>query len=294
MSNARPTLAAVNREVTGKAVKHLRSAGQLPAVIYGHGVDSTNLTVDQHEFEQLRRHSGPNVLIDLKVDGGKAQPVLVSGVQIHPVNRRPLHIDLFLVRMTEELIVDVQLVSTGVSPAVETHGGTLLHQIESVRIKALPDHLPQSIEYSIESLVDFDASIHVRDLAIPSDVQLLTDPDEVVAKVQPPRIEVEEVAPVEEAEEGEEGRRRRRGRSDRVGRRRLVRQGLVRQGLTARPATSADYAAGDPGGRRPRTMTTGVRQTKSSGARRARRRRVTRRSRSASAGSRLSNSSTSS
>jgi large subunit ribosomal protein L25 len=71
-----------------------------------------------------------------------------------------------------------------------------------VRIKALPDHLPQSIEYSIESLIDFDAAIHVRDLAIPSDVTLLTDLDETVAKVQAPRIEVEEV-PVVEGEEGE-------------------------------------------------------------------------------------------
>jgi large subunit ribosomal protein L25 len=76
-----------------------------------------------------------------------------------------------------------------------------------VKVKALPDHLPQSIEYSIESLVDFDTSIHVSDLAIPEDVTLLTDPDEVVAKVQAPRVEIEEepvVAEGEEAGEGEE------------------------------------------------------------------------------------------
>ena len=203
MATARPTLAAESREVTGKAVKKLRTAGRLPAVVYGHGVDSTNVTIDAHEFEILRKHVGPNALIDLSVHGDKSNPVLINGVQIHPVTRRPLHADLFLVRMTEELTVDVPLVPTGTSSAVVDEGGTLLHGLESVRIKALPDHLPQSIEYSIESLVDFDASIHVRDLAIPEDATLLTDPDEVVAKVQAPRVEVEEEPVVAEGEEGE-------------------------------------------------------------------------------------------
>ena len=62
MATARPTLAAEHREITGKAVSRLRHAGKLPAVVYGHGDDSDNVTVDAHEFEQLRRHTGPNAL----------------------------------------------------------------------------------------------------------------------------------------------------------------------------------------------------------------------------------------
>jgi len=207
MATARATLSAEHREITGKKVAGLRRAGRVPAVVYGHGIDSANISVDGHDFEQLRRHVGPNALVDLSVDGKKAQPVLIHGVQVHPVTRRPLHVDLFLVRMTEELTVDVPLIATGTSVAVVDEGGTLLHGLESVRIRALPDHLPQSIEYSIESLVDFDAAIHVRDLEIPSDATLLTDPDEVVAKVQAPRVEVEEEPVVAEGEaaEGAEG-----------------------------------------------------------------------------------------
>jgi large subunit ribosomal protein L25 len=205
MAIARPTLTANHREVTGKHVARLRRAGQLPGVVYGHGVASSNVTVDSHEFDVLRRHAGPNTLIDLSVDGKKAQPVLVHGLQIHPVTRRPLHVDLFLVRMTEELTVDVPLIPRGIAPAVDTLNGTLLHVTESLRVKALPDHLPQSIEYDVAGLVDFEAAVHVRDLEIPSDVTLLTDPDEVVAKVLPPRIEIEEVpAEAEELEEGVE------------------------------------------------------------------------------------------
>jgi large subunit ribosomal protein L25 len=206
MSTARATLAAEHREVIGKKVAALRRAGRLPAVVYGHGIDSDSISVDAHEFEQLRRHTGPNALVDLSVDGKKAQPVLVHSIQVHPVNRRPLHVDLFLVRMTEELTVEVPLVATGEAPAVTLNGGTLLHPLESVRVRALPDHLPQSIEYSVESLLDFETAIHVRDLSVPSDVTLLTDGDETIAKVQPPRVEEEPVV-VAEAEpvEGEEG-----------------------------------------------------------------------------------------
>jgi large subunit ribosomal protein L25 len=202
-TSTRPTLAAEPREVLGKKVAALRSAGRLPGVVFGHGLESTSVSVDSHDFDQLRRRTGQNALVDLSVGGGKAQPVLIQGVQVHPVTRRPLHVDLFVVKMTEELTVDVPLVPTGTSRAVVDEGGTLLHSIETVKVKALPDHLPQSIEYSIESLVDFEASIHVRDLDIPEDVTLLTDADEVVAKVQAPRVEVEEVPVAAEGEEGE-------------------------------------------------------------------------------------------
>ena len=218
MATARATLAAEHRDLVGKKVARLRAAGRLPAVVYGHGVDSASISIDAHEFEQLRRHTGPNALVDLSLDGKAARPVLVSSVQVHPVNRRTLHVDLFLVRMTEELTVDVPLVATGDSPAVTLQGGTLLHPIESVRIRALPDHLPQSIEYSVESLTDFDATLHVRDLTVPSDVTLLTDGDEIIAKVQAPRVEevVEVAAEVGEGapEAGEAGEEPAEGSAD--------------------------------------------------------------------------------
>jgi large subunit ribosomal protein L25 len=199
---ARPKLAAARRTVTGKKVAYLRRDGRLPAVVFGRGLESDSVSVDTHEFESLRRHVGPNTLIDLTVDGGTAAPVLVHDVQLHRVTRQPLHVDLYVVRMTEELTVDVALVSEGISDAVENAGGTLLHVIDHVRVRALPDHLPESIRYSIESLRTFDDAIHVSDLDIPADAALLTDVDEVVAKVLPPRVEEEPV--VAGAAEGEE------------------------------------------------------------------------------------------
>jgi len=201
MTTTRPALAVTHRDVTGKAVARLRRAGHLPAVVFGHGVPSANVTVDVHAFESLRRHSGPNTLIDLSVDGKKARPVLVHGVQFHPVTRRPLHVDLLVVRMTEELTVDVPLVGVGVSPTVDLHGGTVVHGVEHIRARALPDHLPQAIEFDLSSIVDFETIIHVRDLPIPPGVTLVSDPDDVVARALPPRIEIEEVAPAPEVPE---------------------------------------------------------------------------------------------
>lgn len=202
MSTARPSLAAAPREVTGKKVARLRRDGRLPAVVYGRDVDSRSVSLDAREFDALRKQVGPNTLIDLRVDGGAAAPVLVHDVQLHRITRRPLHVDLYVVRMTDELTVDVPLVAEGTSEAVTVHGGTLMHVTESVRVRALPDKLPQSIHYSIESLATFDDALHVRDLEIPADATLLNDPNDIVAKVLPPRVEIEE-APVVEAEEGE-------------------------------------------------------------------------------------------
>ena len=205
-ASTRPRLVAASREITGKKVAHLRRGGKLPGVVYGRGVESRNVSVDAHEFEMFRKHSGPNTLFDLAIDADRPTPTLVHGVQNHPVTRRPLHVDLLAVRMTDELTVDVPVVTTGESVAITLLGGTLNH-LNTVRIRALPDHLPQSIEISIESLRTFEDALHVRDLAIPSDAHVLNDPDEIVARILPPRVvevEPEVVAPsVEPAAEEE-------------------------------------------------------------------------------------------
>ncbi|HEU0243759.1 MAG TPA: 50S ribosomal protein L25 [Candidatus Limnocylindrales bacterium] len=202
----RPALAAERRTVTGKAVSRLRKDGRLPGVVFGHGTDSEPVSIDAHEFEQLRKHAGASTLVDLKVEGGKARPVLISGIQVHPVNRRPLHVDLFAVRMTEELTVEVQLVGTGVPAAVE-NGGTLVHPTSSVKVRALPANLPDSLTYDLSPLVDFDTTITVADLVVPEGVTIQADPAEVIARVLAPRVEeaVTEAAEGEAAEGAAEG-----------------------------------------------------------------------------------------
>ena len=202
MTTIRPKLAASERLIFGKHVAGLRRTGSLPAVIYGHDVASQAITIDAHDFEQLHRKTGPNALVDVSVDGHKAAPVLIHAIQRHPVNQHVLHVDLLAVRMTEELTVDVPIVFTGTSPAVELNGGTLLHMTESVRVRALPDHLPSSLSLAIDSLVDYDTTLHVRDLVLPADIVLLTDPEEPVVRVQAPRQEEATAVASESAGDG--------------------------------------------------------------------------------------------
>jgi large subunit ribosomal protein L25 len=185
----RPRLAAASRTITGKKVALLRKEGRLPAVVFGHGTASEPVTIDAHDFEQLRRHTGASTLIDLAVDGGKPRPVLLHGIQVHRVTRRPLHVDLFAVRMTEELTVDVQLVADGVAP-VAAQGGSLVHPVSMVRARALPADLPENIHYDLSSLVGYEDTITVADLVVPAGVTLQADPADVIARVLAPREEV--------------------------------------------------------------------------------------------------------
>ena len=139
MNAARPSLAAKSREQTGKHVARLRREGLVPGVVFGHGVPSSNVTVDAHEFELFRKHTGANTLIDLVVDDGKPTPIIVHGVQIHPVTRRPLHVDLFAVRMTEELTVEVPIITTGVLQGFGL--GFVFTPLSIVTFSTLPRHI---------------------------------------------------------------------------------------------------------------------------------------------------------
>ncbi len=200
---SRPQLSARPRDVRGKKVSNLRRAGVLPGVVYGAGHDSQAIELDAREFEVLHRHTGRNVVLDLVVEGdGAAQPVLLQDIQVHPVTRVPLHIDLLVVNLQEERTADVSIVIVGESEAVDKQGGVLLHMRDSVSVRAKPDDLPSGIELDITSLDSFDAVLHVSDLKIPAGVTLLTDETEPVARVQPPRVEEEPIAA--EAVEGEE------------------------------------------------------------------------------------------
>ncbi|HEY5488538.1 MAG TPA: 50S ribosomal protein L25 [Candidatus Limnocylindrales bacterium] len=197
---ARPQLTAEPRAVLGKQVAQLRRDGRLPGVVYGQGHESEAISLDLHEFELLHRRTGRHAVLDLNVAGARiAQPVLLQGIQEHPISRRPIHVDLLLVNLQEEMTVDVPVVAVGESVAIEKLGGVLLHLHDSVVVRAKPDDLPSSLELDISSLDSFEAVLHVSDLRVPEGVTLVTDPSEPIARVQQPRIEEAEavVAPAE-------------------------------------------------------------------------------------------------
>ncbi|NIM47619.1 MAG: 50S ribosomal protein L25 [Candidatus Aenigmarchaeota archaeon] len=191
------TLKAKKREVVGKKVKKLRKEGFLPAVLYGRDTKNENLSILKAEFEKIFKKAGLNKIVSLVIEGEGKKNVLIHEPQVDPVTNNPLHVDLYQVKMTEKITTNVPLVFIGESKAVREMDGTLVKNRDEIEVECLPTDLPSGIEVDITSLIDFESTIHIKDLKIPAGVTVLDDPEETVALVEPPRSE-EELAELEE------------------------------------------------------------------------------------------------
>jgi large subunit ribosomal protein L25 len=180
------------RSVTGKKVKSLRKVGKVPAHLYGRETESLALQAERHSIVGLLRSAGANAVIDLQING-EQQPrsVVLRGVQRDPVTDELLHIDFFQISLTEKLRADVPLHVIGEAPGVTVQGGLLLQSFDHLTIEALPSEIPPHIEVDVSGLETIDSALFVRDLALPEGIDLLTDPDQVVVKVEPPKLAAE-------------------------------------------------------------------------------------------------------
>ncbi len=156
------------------------------------------------ELARTIRVAGRNTLLQLRVEGeGKPRPVFVHHVQRDPIRDDLLHVDFYQVSLKEKIRLDIPLVIIGEAPAVSVYHGILLQNVNAITVECLPTDVPPQIGVDVSGLEEIDDAIHVSDLDIGAEVTVLVDPDTVVAKVAPPRIEEVEEVP-EEVEEGEE------------------------------------------------------------------------------------------
>jgi large subunit ribosomal protein L25 len=191
-------LIASTRTALGKQARKLRNEGKIPAVVYGRGVKSEPLEIEAKELERVYARAGGNKIVALKVGEGRAKNVLIHEVQKDAALGALKHVDLYVVRMNEELRTTVPLHFVGESTAVYQQEGTLAKNIDAVEVEALPNDLPESIEVDISSLDDFDKILTLADLKVPAGVKLVAEDLSLqVAKVEPPRTE-EEMAELEE------------------------------------------------------------------------------------------------
>lgn len=200
---------AVNaRDVHGKQNRRLRTTGVVPGVLFGKKIGSIPVQVDAKALEVLYHQAGRTGVVKVSVDGGQPTSAIIKSVQRNPLTRRPLHVDLFAVDLTQEMLADIPLVFTGTSHAVEMEGAILFTSLDHLKVRGLPGDLPHEIAVDLAPLVDLESTIHVRDLVVDSKVSVVNDPDDLVAKVTPPREEevIEPVVVEGEGEgEGEEG-----------------------------------------------------------------------------------------
>ncbi len=184
-------LLAERRTDVGKALSKMRRTNQVPAVVYGHGVPSQNLTVKAQDLIRVYREAGTTSLVDLVIDQGSPVKVLIHDLQRHPTKPSILHADFYQVKMTEKLQADIQLEMTGESPAVKELGGILVRALDTLNVECLPGDLVPSIPVDISTLRTFEDRIHVSNISVPTGITILNKADEVVASVTPPRSEAE-------------------------------------------------------------------------------------------------------
>ncbi|AXL89089.1 50S ribosomal protein L25 [Streptomyces sp. CB09001] len=188
-------LTVESRTEFGKgAARRIRRDNKVPGVLYGHGSDPLHLTLPGHELLMALRTS--NVLIALDIDGKTNELAIPKSVQRDPIKGFLEHVDLQLVKRGETVSVEIPVQAEGeLAP-----GGFLLEYVlDALPVEAEATHIPQQVTVSVAGL-EAGASIHAKDIALPSGVKLDVDGDTVVLQVLSAQAEE---APAEGEGEGE-------------------------------------------------------------------------------------------
>ena len=174
------------------AVKKIKSAGFVPAVIYGAKDPARNLQLVEREVDRLLAHAtGESVLVEVAIQdpaGAQTRTALIQEVQHHPVSGKVLHVDLHAVSMDELLTAEATVETTGEPAGVTTGGGVMELILRTLDIECLPGDLPEAITVDVSNL-QIGESIHVRDLTLPKGVTVLNDADLTVVSVAAPTVE---------------------------------------------------------------------------------------------------------
>lgn len=192
----RIVIEAEPREVIGKQVGQLRRDGWIPGIIYGRKAPQS-VQMEQKALRRALRIVGTANLADLRI-GGKSRTVLVRDIQQHATRGDIIHVDFLEVDMKVKLRVQAILVGVGEALPEAEGLGVALTVAHEVEIECLPDDLMSEITFDLSAIKMPEDVIHVRDLVVPEGVEILTDPDQVVARFEYALTETEE----EEEEEG--------------------------------------------------------------------------------------------
>ena len=187
---------------TPGTARAVRRAGRVPAVVYGRKKPVQHISVDANDFLKAYRIVHGATLLELEIDG-KTVPALVQEATRHPTEERFVHIDFHAVDPDTPVHASIPLRFSGQSPAVKLLGGVLTTQRTEVEVKCLPKYLLSFVEVSLEKLEHFHDVITLADLPFGPDVQVLGDPQAIIASVSAPRVSDDD-EPATEEENGAE------------------------------------------------------------------------------------------
>jgi len=172
-------LKATKRNVTGKQVKALRRAGQLPAVIYGRHVEPIAISLEAHTAGLVFSKLTSSTLVTIDVEGTEFV-ALVRDRQRNYIKGNLTHVDLLALDLSEKIRTKVHLVFTGLAPAVKDYSAVLIHRMDALEVECLPTDLPERINVDISSIKEIGNSIRVQDIPMSPNVTVLEDAEEIV------------------------------------------------------------------------------------------------------------------
>lgn len=160
----------------------LRRAGKVPAVVYGHGSSET-VAIDRRALDELLHRGGRTGLVELKLDGKKFDTALVREIQIDPVSRRTIHVDLQRVSATETVHAKLPVTTVGTPDGVRNFGGVMDVIVHEVEVEGAANKLPDHLEVDVTNL-GIHEHVTAADIKLPSGMKLLTSGDTVVVTVE--------------------------------------------------------------------------------------------------------------
>jgi len=189
------------RNAFGKqSARDLRKEGGVPAVLYGRAQDTVAIQLDARTFRQFLRTYGENVIINMEVSAGNTETVIIKEIQRHPVDKqRLIHADFIRISLDEPVTSAVPVVLVG-NPLGVQEGGVLEFPLRQVSLHCLPMQIPNEITIDVGHL-DIGDAVHVSELTLDEEIDILDEPERIIATVSQPRIQLEDE--VTEAEDGE-------------------------------------------------------------------------------------------
>lgn len=193
------------RELMGKKVGRLRRAGIIPVHLYGPGIESRALQCAARQLIPILAAAGASSPISVSIEGEQGSHLAFAReIQWDPTRDTVLHVDLLAADVSRAVTAQVNIVFVGEAPGAVRTGGNVSQLLFSIDVSALPLDMPAQAEVDLGVMTSDDSVIRAGDIPLPPEVALLTDPEEMVARIDVPRgaiaVEVEEEEAAEEAE----------------------------------------------------------------------------------------------
>lgn len=196
---------AKKREILGKKNKHIRKDGEIPAVVFGKGMESVSISMDYNTFEKTFKQAGETDLLDVVTEKEKYK-VLVKDVQYNPVTTKISHASLYKPDLTvkTEAQVPVEIVGEDTNELIKSGAALALQLLQEVTVEALPEDIPHHFVIDVSGLNEIGQGVTISQLDYDKEKVSIpdTDPEEMVVRIDEIVVQEEEpeVAPVSEEE----------------------------------------------------------------------------------------------